>query len=150
MIYRCDLQHFLSYAIDYLTLEELTSMPYAIISAKISSGGKLLNVVKINALYPDIETIVNWSDLKDKKIMRKMYLEMLDPKDNEIDGLKRISNPYDVQIYQTFINPLLEHYNVMIMCDRVENHYIDVLCEHLKKKFHIDYHLEEVQEQVLQ
>ena len=67
MVYRCDLQHFIVHAIDYFTLPDLTNMQYAIISAKISSGGRARNVVKVNDLYPDVDTIMAYEDYKDMK-----------------------------------------------------------------------------------
>jgi hypothetical protein len=133
MIYRCDLQHFLVHAIDYFTLPELSSIQYAIISSKISSGGRSGNVAKINALYPAVESIIAYDDYKDKKIFEQMYISMLDGKDEPEE-----SNPFANTIYRVFINPLLEHYDVMIICDAIENVYIDVLCKYLKEKFEIE------------
>ena len=138
MVYRCDLQHFIVHAIDYFTLPDLTNMQYAIISAKISSGGRARNVVKVNDLYPDVDTIMAYEDYKDKSILKKMYLSMINPKDKKFDGIKKASNPYSNTIYKVFINPLMEHYNIMIICDQVENDYIDILCEYLKDEFDIE------------
>lgn len=133
MIYRCDLQHFLVHAIDYFSLPELSSIQYAIISSKISSGGRSRNVVKDNVLYPDVDSIIAYDDYKDKKIFEQMYVSMLDDKDKLEE-----SNPFTNNIYKVFINPLLEHYDVMIICDEAENMYIDVLCKYLKDKFEIE------------
>lgn len=133
MIYRCDLQHFLVHAIDYFSLPELSSIQYAIISSKISSGGRSRNVVKDNVLYPDVDSIIAYDDYKDKKIFEQMYVSMLDGKDKLEE-----SNPFTNNIYKVFINPLLEHYDVMIICDEAENMYIDVLCKYLKDKFEIE------------
>ena len=142
MIYRCDLQHFLVHAIDYFSLPELTSIQYAIISAKISSSGRCRNVTKLNTLYPDVETIIAYNDYKDKEMLETMYLEMLNPEEESTyrNGVRSSeeSNPFTNTIYKAFINPLLEHYDVMIICDEAENDYIDVLCKYLKNNFDIE------------
>lgn len=136
MIFRCDLQHFLVHAIDYLSLQDLTNMQYAVISSKMSVSGRALNVSKVNQLYPDIDTICAWADYKDKDLLRKMYFGMLSLKDEKLD--KDESNEFHNCIYQVFINPLLEHYNIMIVCDKEENVFIDLLCEYLKENFYIE------------
>lgn len=136
MIYRIDFQNFLVHAIDHFSLVDITNMQYAIISAKVGNMGKCANVVKFNDLYPDTDTVIAYSEHADKDILEKMYLDMLNPPKEERKG--SYSNMYDNIIYKAFINPLLSHYNVVIICDREENDYIDILCKHLKKHFGIE------------
>ncbi|MCM1233259.1 MAG: hypothetical protein NC489_24340 [Ruminococcus flavefaciens] len=40
--------------------------------------------------------------------------------------------------YKSIINPFLEHFDIVIVCDRNENDYIDILCKLLKKKYFIE------------
>jgi len=136
MIYRIDLQHFLGHAIDYFTPDELTHFQYAIISAAVISNSKVLNVVKIPELYPVPEIVISYQEHKDKSIMRKMYKDFLLPEADNDMGLtkKHMANMF----YNTFINTLLNHADVMIVCDKEENDYIDVICEILKDHFDIE------------
>lgn len=135
MIYRIDLQHYLVHAIDHFSLKDLTEMQYCIISAKIPNGGKCRNVVKMNDLYPSTEAVINYADTHDKSILKKMYIDEMFPKHKK--GEPETST-FTNAIYQTFINPLLQHYNVMILCDELENPYIDCLCEYLKDEYGIE------------
>lgn len=130
MIYRIDLQHFLTHAIDHFTLEQLTHFQYAIISAKINNGRSVMNTEKINELYPTPDIVISYDEYKDDKILEKMYFEMLEEKGNK-DYMARI-------IYQTFINPLMKHFDIMIICDEKENPYITCLCKYLHENFSID------------
>lgn len=135
MIYRIDMQHYLSHAIDYFTAEELTHFQYAVISAAIKNGGKAANISKISELYPFPEIVLEYSEYRNKEVMEKMYMELLNPKsENEGIGINAIANIF----YRTFVNPLLQHCDIVIICDREENDYIDVLCKVLKKKYMID------------
>ena len=134
MLYRITFKYFLAYAIDYLSLKDLTNIQYAVFSAKIANLGKVNNVSKISGLYPTPEIVITYSDSGDKAIMRKMYLDFLSGKD--ICEPKQW-NPEDGMIYSTFINPLLKHFDVMIVCDESENDYVDVLCEYMEDKFNI-------------
>ena len=85
MIFRIDIQHFLSHMIDYFTREELIHFQYAIISAKIPNQGRCSNVVKVNNLYPDVDTITAYADYKDRDIAEKMYFEMLKNDESAIE-----------------------------------------------------------------
>lgn len=134
MIYRIDLQHFLTHAIDHFSSDYLTHFQYAIISAAIRNGNRVSNVVKINELYPTTEIISAYAEYKDKSIMEKMYTELLVPPKNAKNGDYWAANT----IYKTFINPLMKHFDIVILCDEKENDYIDVLCKILKKYFSID------------
>lgn len=136
MIYRIDIQHYLTHAIDYFTQEELTHFQYAIISAVIRNQGTSLNVAKVNELYPLPEIIIEYEEYKDKSIMEKMYTEFLSPKkDNDI-GMTR--NQMANIFYRTFINTLNSHVDIIILCDKSENQYIDVICNVLYKDYHIE------------
>lgn len=136
MIYRIDIQHFLSHAIDHFTAEELSHFQYAIVSAVVRSGGRVPNVVKINDLYPLPEIVMEYADYKDKSIMEKMYMDYLCPKkENDLGmGKNQMANIF----YKTFINTLIGHVDVVILCDRSENDYIDVICKVLKKEYKIE------------
>jgi len=135
MIYRIDIQHYLSHAIDHFTPEDLSHFQYAIISAVIRNGGRVLNVVKINDLYPLPEIVTEYAEHQDKTIMEKMYMDYLRPKKDSDPNSKNImANIF----YKSFINPLINHVNIMILCDRKENEYIDVICKVLKKEYMID------------
>lgn len=131
MLYRIDLQHYLTHAIDYFTREELMHFRYVLISAHITNLSKQGNVVKQLNLWPTTEIIDVYESTKDVSLMEKMYMDLLtidSPEDEWIGDL----------IYKTFVNPLLFHKDQVIVCDRTENVYIDVLCKHLKKSYAID------------
>ena len=135
MIYRIDMQHYLSHAIDHFTVDELIHFQYAIISAKIANGGRCTNIAKVNHFYPTPEIIIDYDDHHDKSIMEKQYMDYLSPKKENDDGLSRstIANMF----YTTFINPLISHNDIIIICDKTENDYIDVICKVLKKDYGI-------------
>jgi hypothetical protein len=135
MIYRIDFQHFLSHAIDHFTTEELSHFQYAIISAAILNAGRASNVVKMNMLYPLPEIVEAYAEYQDKSIMEKMYMDYLAPK-NDDDGIGK--HQMENIFYNTFINPLVNHVDVVIVCDRNENDYIDVICKVLKKEYLIE------------
>lgn len=134
MIYRIDYQHFLTHMIDHFTTEEITHFQYAIISAKILNNNKVANVGKISELYPDPETVLTYAEYRDKKVLEKMYMDLLLPEKREGDKKDWMSNIF----YKVFINTFIHHQDVVIICDREENDYIDVLCKCLKTKFAID------------
>ena len=134
MIYRIDIQHFLTHAIDHFSRDYLVHFQYAIISAAIKNGNRATNVVKINELYPTPEIVIAYNEYKDKKILEKMYTELLVPPKNAKNGDYWAANI----IYKTFINPLMKHFDIVILCDETENDYIDILSKVLKKNFKID------------
>lgn len=136
MIYRIDMQHYLSHAIDYFTAEELTHFQYAIISSIIKNQGTSLNVVKINELYPLPEIIIEYNEYKDISIMKKMYKDFLSPEKSNDMGMNK--NQMANIFYRTFINTLNNHVDIMIVCDITENVYIDVICSILKKDYNIE------------
>lgn len=139
LVYRIDLKHYLTHAIDYFTVEELVHMQYAIVSAHILNTGKAINMAKINNLYPEPEIVMNYEEYKDKDIMEKMYFGYLDPDEEDKAKLKRGESYFIYNIiYKTFINPLLQHKDIVIICEEGENDYIDVLCKYLKKRFDIE------------
>ena len=135
MLYRINYKHFLVYAIDYLSLKDITNIQYAVFSAKVANLGKCLNVSKISNLYPTVETVIAYSDSGDKSLMKKMYLDFLEGKD--LDNPEEW-NPTMGMVYGAFVNPLLKHYDVMIVCDESEDDYVDVLCEFLEKRFGVE------------
>lgn len=133
MIYRIDYEKFLIHMIDHFTRDEILHMQYAIISAQIINSGHSNNTVKFNDLYPDPEIVCTYAETHDKELMRKMYMNQLESKDDEM-------YLYQVEflIYKIFLNPLELHQNICIICGKSENDFIDVLCEFLKKNFGIE------------
>lgn len=136
MIYRIDIQHFLTHAIDYFTQEEISHFQYAVISAIVKSYSSVLNVSKVDSLYPLPEILIDYEDHKDKSIMEKMYMDFLSPKKENDAGMtkRHMANIF----YRTFINTLNNHVDIMIVCDRSENEYIDVICKVLKKDYSLE------------
>lgn len=138
MIFRIDIQHFLNNMIDYFTKEELLHFQYAIISAKIRNQGRCQNVVKLNDLYPDSDTIIAYNDYKDKEIAKKMYRDMLETVEQEYAHKTSDVRWADFAIYKAFVNPIESHYDVIILCDQLENIWIDEFCAYLKDHFSIE------------
>lgn len=134
MVYRIDIQHFLTHAIDHFTRDELAHFQYAIVSAKVKNGSRAPNVAKIAEIYPSPEVVIAYAEYKDKKILEKMQMEELNSQRDPETGNDPISN----RIYETFVNPLLKHHDIVIICDQLENDYIDVICKYLKKNFEIE------------
>lgn len=134
MLYRIDIQHFVTHAIDHFTQEELLTMQYAIISAAIKNTSKCMNVAKVNTLYPTTDIIVSYSEHKDRKIMEKMYIDLLTPEVKPGEDITYV----DDAVYQYLITPVLNNQNVVIICDRSENDYIDVICKILKKRYSME------------
>lgn len=132
MVYRIDFPNFMVHMIDHFTREEIIHMEYAIISASISNGGHSMNIGKCNDLYPDPDVVATYAETHDKELMKRMYMDQLDPKD-EISKCNM-----EVTIYRVFLNLLELHHDVCIICGRSENDFIDVLCEHLKNKFAVE------------
>lgn len=134
MIYRIDVQHFLTHAIDHFTRDELMHFQYAIISAKVRNGNRAPNAAKISQLYPSPEIVSAYAEYKDKAILEKMYMdELMPPKGSDVSN-DTVAN----RMYETFVNPLLHHHDIVILCDKEENDYIDVICKYLKKQFEIE------------
>lgn len=133
MVYRIDMQHFLNHAIDHFTRDELCHFQYAILSAKIKNGGRVSNMAKISVLYPAPEIIMNYSEYEDKSILEKEYMAMLNP--SKSDPMYYSIN---AEFYKIFINPMKLHQDIVIICDKDENDYIDILCECLKKNYAIE------------
>ena len=109
-------------------------MEYAIISAKVTNNSKFQSCVKVNELYPSIETTIAYAETGDKKILEKMYMAELKP---EKKGGREVS-PVGALVYNAFIAPFLHHVNMMIVCDEDENDYIDVLCKFLKDEYKLE------------
>lgn len=134
MIFRIDMQHFISHMIDYFPSNELRSMQYCIISGVVKNGSRSQNVVKFNDLYPTPDTVMLYAETGDKDLLYKSYKQMLEGNVKNKDDY----NPFDGLIYKTFINPLLMNNNIVIVCDKNENDYIDCICRYLDEKFEIE------------
>lgn len=132
MIYRINLQNFLMKAIDYFTANNIKQCNYAIISAKITNGSKATNASKVSLLYPLPEICIAYNDYHEYEAFEKAYFDQLESKD-DIDSRRSYNNC----LYLTFINPLLHHQDIVILCDKEEDVYIDALCSYLKKNFEI-------------
>jgi len=124
MLFRIDLEHFLTHMIDYFTLEELISCQYVIVGT-ISNQGRCTNIVKLNTLYPAVKTILTYTETKDKDILRKEYYDQL-------------KGDCDSVIYNAFVNNVIEHQNIIILCRNEENDWMDILIEYLEKEFSIE------------
>lgn len=135
MIYRINLKNFLGKAIDHFSLQDLVTMQYCIISAKIPNSGKMRNVVKMNDLYPSMEAVITYSETHDKEILKKMYIDELFPKHKKGE---RETSQFTNAIYQAFINPLLQRFNITILYDELEDAYIDCLCDYMKDEYGIE------------
>lgn len=131
MLYRIDFQHFLSDAIDYFTTDELLHFKYLLISGTVANLSKQMNVTKGNRLYPTTDIIELYESTKNKKVMEEMYNDLLAIKDKRDEWIGEV-------IYISLVNPVLHHQDIVIVCDKEENDYIDVLCKHLKKVYALD------------
>lgn len=130
MLYRIDIQHFLTHMIDYFSFDELTSAQYLIISAAVMNQHKQKNVVKCPDLYPTTEIVKTYAETGDKKLMEKMFMELLKP--------EKGSDWENNVIYRFILDPLDHHFNIIIICDEKENDFIDVIAKYLKKSFSIE------------
>ena len=103
-------------------------MQYAVISAGIKvQGGRVLNMKKINEIHPssvNFEMTTSHENYHDIDALRKVYTEYL----KKIDNL----------LYLIFVDTVLNHHNICIICCERENYYIDILVEYLKKKFALE------------
>lgn len=132
MVYRIDLQHFLTHAIDYFSYDDLMGFQYCIISSVVKSQARISNMAKINMLYPNSDDIIQYYDDQNIDLFRKRYKHMLvGDKDDRINSLLPL-------LYNTFVQPTLNHHSVLIVCDQSENYYIDVLCDVLNDQFAIE------------
>lgn len=126
MLYRIDFEHFLTHFIDYFTAEEISSCNYIIVGTVPNNGRSSTNLVKLNELYPEIDTLLKYSETSSMEILRGEYLEHL--KDPNIVTI----------IYHAFINNVLNHVPIILICRAEENMFVDILLEHLKDAYHIE------------
>ena len=127
MLFRIDIERFLTHMIDHFTMDDILSMEYAIISAGVKCGGRAGNMAKISILHPSgasSDIIETYDKYQDKAILRKMYFEYL--------------KEYENRLYLIFVSPVLNHQNICIICCERENYYIDILVEYLEEKFRIE------------
>lgn len=128
MIYRIDFQHFLLHAIDHFTRTELLHFQYLIVSANVKGNHKVTNVEKCNDLYPRPEAVIDYAEDQNKNVLEaRMFAEY-----------KSILEDSPDVFYKLFLNMLAVHNDLVIVCDKTENDYIDVLCKFLKKEFGIE------------
>jgi hypothetical protein len=125
--------------IDYFTIEEFNHFQFIIISAKIIHPGKIQNAAKINSLYPEPDIVINYQEYGDKEKMFKELMAYYKPDAEDLQRMKQ-GNSYWLgnEIYRAIVNPLLMHNDLVIICDRTENDYIECLCKFLKKEYKID------------
>lgn len=109
--------------IDYFTTNELLSLQYLVLSAGIHNSGLVSNVVKINDLYPTTEIASGYIDYGDKDLFRKSYTE-------ELKDTKNI-------LYRTVLRPIVKfHHNIVLISkDGVEEFYLEVMADYLRKQF---------------
>jgi hypothetical protein len=124
LLFRIDMERYLTHAIDHFTRDELNHFEYAIISAGIRNQGKCENMAKLSIIFPSMDIQTAFIDYNDKTIIRKMYFK-------ELDEMKH-------DIYRSFINPILQHQDILIICTEHENVYIDILVEYLAKNFKLE------------
>ena len=123
MLFRIDLEHYLTHMIDYFTRDELVSINYVIIGT-IPSGSTNLRMGKFNELYPSTELIEQYALTGDIESIRKGYYDEL--------------KDYESLLYSAFINPVLQGHSIMIICRRDENPYVDILTDYLREKTSLD------------
>ncbi len=126
MLFRIDLEHYLTHMVDYFTADELNACQYVIIGTIPNNGRSASNVVKLNELYPSNDTILKYVETHNKELLKGEYTEQLNERDNESI------------IYNAFINNILQHQNIILLSRREENDWIDVLCNFLEEKFSIE------------
>lgn len=132
MLYRIDLQHFLTHMIDHFTSDELKECTYAVISARIKNNGNRSNCCKINELFPPPEIVAAYSQYQDDNMLEGAMMEYLNPK------IKQRGDDFiDNKIYLDIIKPLLNHQDVVLVCDQSENVYLDTICKYLDKEYHM-------------
>lgn len=131
MVYRIDYQHFLTHMIDHFSREDLLHFQYLIASAAVASRGMVDNVAKSMHLYPDTDVVCDYAKYQDKELMEKQYLKNIEPEPNDGDWFGSV-------IYSCIVEPLMKHVDIVLVCDRAENDFLDVICKYLKKRFHIE------------
>ncbi len=134
MLYRIDLQHFITHAIDYFTQEELIHFQYLIMSAKILSQGRITSVSKASVLWPDVDLIVQYAETHNYDVFKKGYFDFLDTKETKESNVSWAG----VSIYKSIVNLVIEHVDLILICDREENFILDAFCEYLKDKWHLE------------
>ncbi len=121
--------------IDYFSYEELMHFQYLIMSAKIPFGGRIPNGAKAHALWPPPEIAIELADNPNPKIFEKEYHAFLDS--SETGGSTNVTWGGGF-IYKTFINPYLNHVDILIICDEKEQYITDALCSYLKKNYKLE------------
>lgn len=138
MLYRITIEKYLSHMIDYFRAEELAEMQYAIISAKVKNSGKSLNVVKATLeIYPPSELIIEYGKTQNLDVFRKGYMNFLKGKLQDTVSQYTTTTTTKV-VYRTFVEPVLNHHDICIICAEDENYYMDVFCEFIKKYFALE------------
>lgn len=133
MVYRIDHQHFLTHMIDYMTVDELLHFQYFILSAKMTTQDRADNMAKMNIFYPLPEMVAAYAENPNKTIFEAAYFQFLDEHETPDSN----TSWSEVTIYKTIINPLIEHADIVIICDENENYIVDAFCKYLEK-WHIE------------
>lgn len=139
MLYRINYKNFLMYAIDYFTRDELASIYYIIISAKVQNNGMNDHITKINELYPTIEIVTEYDSVQDMDILEKAYREMLGD-DNHIEAGIPTSETWAEHALYRIIHPVIHSRPVVLICsdESHEDDYVTCLCKLLKRKYSLD------------
>lgn len=125
MIFRIDIERYLTHAIDHFSRDDLANFQYLIVGTLTNNGrAPVGSVVKVNDLVPPIEIQSAFASSGDIDMLHKEYSKVLDESKSTL--------------YKAFINPLLYHHNIVIICKEAENPYVDVIVEYLKKNFKIE------------
>mgnify|MGYP001643937319 FL=1 len=126
MLYRIDLEHFLTHMVDFFTVEEITACNYIILGTIPNNGRSSSNVVKLNELYPETDTLLKYEETHNTDILRGEYLEHL--KEPHVQNL----------IYESFLNNVLNHVSIVLLSRADENFWVDILIEYLKDEYHVE------------
>ena len=128
MLYRIDFEHFILHAIDHFTRDELVHLQYLVVSAKVRSNHRATNVVKQSELYPLSEYVIDYASDHDESLLESRMFSEYD----------RIVKEEPQVFYNFILNPLSRHVDIVLMCAKEENFYMDILCKYIKKEFDIE------------
>lgn len=134
MLYRIDFQHFLVDMIDYFTQTEILHCQYLLLSAKVTNQKRIDNVVKASILWPDNDSLIRYAETHNFELFQKEYHAHLDTKETN----ERDVSWSGASIYNSVVYLVLQHEDVIIVCDREENFIVDAFCNYIKKHWHLD------------
>ena len=117
--------------VDYFSAEEMLGLHYLVISGGIQRKGIQYdgwgqNTGKDVQIRPTTELISLYANHEiSPESLKKAYFQILED--------------YEVNIYHNILMPIMEHrHNVVLVCQKEEDFYIDLLCEFLSEKYFIN------------